>query len=408
MKTIKIILICILAGLLNISQAKTVNLDPVLKDFFETKQFSNCYKLAKVINSGRYSSYTLSPFGVKYKEDNVYISSQAQEFEFKSLYLSNRASFYTSYINRTSEILKYFKKDEIHPQFLIWADSIFNSPIPDQFGLLVDNYIERKYKRGDDIPEIRDEMRKTMKLNEIYNFLKSTDTVALHKIFDIDNSELISLVKNRKVADLMTLDSKGFNIRTHIVYSNSKEDPIQNELYILFEKFNKSKRLVNKDQIIRFLYRNTKFTKQEKAFVTFYFVKSFLRYCNKDNSKFTEYSDIDNIVLYKTTVCNGYALLYQFLLKSADVECYHISLKEIAHANNIVVINNKAYYVDVTWGIYCKEIGTFKKSTIKSTFDLEINPYDYKEINDFSYIKYVNNIDDAVGFVSYLNNTCKK
>jgi len=50
-------------------------------------------------------------------------------------------------------------------------------------------------------------------------------------------------------------------------------------------------------------------------------------------------------------VCAGYARAYQYLLRKAGIESWYVtgSSKGQAHGWNLVLLNNKCYYTDVTW-----------------------------------------------------------
>ncbi len=51
----------------------------------------------------------------------------------------------------------------------------------------------------------------------------------------------------------------------------------------------------------------------------------------------------------RTSVCQGYAMAYMYLLRRAGIESYYCSSDSLNHGWNIVIINDKPYHVDVTW-----------------------------------------------------------
>ena len=68
--------------------------------------------------------------------------------------------------------------------------------------------------------------------------------------------------------------------------------------------------------------------------------------------------DMTSVFLDKASVCAGYARAFQYLCKKAGIECAYIEgtaygfqdANEEAHAWNLVKLDDKYYWVDVTWG----------------------------------------------------------
>jgi hypothetical protein len=387
------------------SFGKTIDMDTHLSNLFNNQQYDKCYKLSKIISSNKYSEYVLAPYGIKYKESYVFVSDSAKYFEYTALRAYDLNTFNYFYMIKNKEVLSIFNKSDVYPAFINWADSLYNSPIINEFGLLVDNYISAKYKNVDDIPEIKNEHFKRGKLLEIYKFLKETDSVTCSKIFSVDNKSLVKIVKNRGNKNLLNLPSDDFNYRTCHVYWG-KKDIIQDTIYRYFDSLFKVKRFINKEQISEFLFNNTNFTNEEKMFVSFYFIKAFLTY-NKVG-KFVNKVDIDKMILHGETVCNGYALLLQYFLNQNNIQCFKITFQtdKDKHANNLVVIDNKVYYVDVTWGIYYKDIKEMPNNKIITEWQIEPVKLNYSNIKNFNYIEDVIGYD--IGIITEFKNILNK
>lgn len=58
---------------------------------------------------------------------------------------------------------------------------------------------------------------------------------------------------------------------------------------------------------------------------------------------------IEGSLVNRHSVCDGYADAYIFLLSKLGIECIKCSSDALRHSWNIVTINGKKYYVDVTW-----------------------------------------------------------
>lgn len=365
--------------------AKSVNLDNYLKNYYDSGNFQKCYELTKIINKGYYSDYYFKPFGIKYNDKVDYISSKTKYYEFHSLQHIDINSFNYHYMIQNDEVLKYFTKDELYPQFLKWVDSLYHIPNINEFGILLNNNLSAKPKNCDVIKEIKDDVRLTFKLSEIYKFLSKTDTIARNNIFRIDNSDLINFMSVYKNVDLLSLYTPDFDYLNCWVHLSGRKTDIQKNASDFFKEVCKKNRFINEEQISNYLYNNN-LTQKQKMFVTFYFFSNLLEYSKKTNTNFTEYSDIEKIILYKATVCNGYSNILQHFLTKINVECYKIRFKtnSAEHACNIMVIDNKAYYVDLTWGLYFKEINLLKNTTIITPgFDARDIKYDKIKSLDF-------------------------
>ncbi len=348
--------------------SKTLNLDTYLKTYYDNAEYKKCYDLTRVIAKGSYSGYSLTPFGIKFNDNITYISSEMKYYELHSLYNINSDAFYYNYIVQNDAILKYFSKEDVYPKFLNWIDSLYNTPIIDEFKILVDNALSSHPIEIDDIKEIKSDIRQTLKLSELYNFLSKKDTIARDKIFKVNNSNLVKFMSKYKNVDLLNLYSEDFDLMNSTKSPSGKVMSIQNDAYVFFKNVIRTKRFINEKQICDYLYTNTNFSDSEKIFVTYYFFRAFLSYAQKNTTTYTNYTNIEKIILYRTTICNGYAIILKHFLNKNNIECYHITLSTNngLHANNILVFKNKVYYVDLTWDIYFKNINTFSNSKIKS------------------------------------------
>lgn len=59
-------------------------------------------------------------------------------------------------------------------------------------------------------------------------------------------------------------------------------------------------------------------------------------------------ASVHTLLLYKTSVCNGYAWLMYELGNDIGIETHYISSASLSHAWNVVKIRNKYYYIDFT------------------------------------------------------------
>ena len=368
MKNSLIILLIIVTNSLS---AKTVDLNKMLRDAYNNKEYDKCYSYCKTIikfsanlkhpkNLNKKSLYPM----VKYKSNISYRYDSLTYYELKSLKEIDINQFYYVYFLRKN----YLKKDSTYCDFLSWVGSLYNSPIKVGF----DN-------------------TKNSELNEIFKMLKKYDTLAFNEIFHIDNSELVNIVKNRTEKNVLNMTSNHFDIDYAVSKSdiNFKLCNIQIKLSNYFETLVNKKRFMDEEQVLDFLFKNTNFTDEEKMMVSYYFVNKYLVWCGAYDES-GSYNNIDKIVLNRLTPCNGFSLLLQSLLSKNGIECNLVGLetksvgKFILHANNIVVIKNKVYYVDATWGVYYKEINKLPNSVV-CVGDSKY-PFDYKKIKSLDYI----------------------
>ena len=360
----------------NNSFAKTVNLDDYLENFYNHKEYKKCYDLAMIIKRENFGEYYLEKFDIKYNCKFEYISNKTEYYLYNSLKHIDIESFYYLYVIKNDIVSKYLEKSE-YSKFINWCDSLYHAPEG------IDN---------------KTNVKNRFKLNEIYKLLMKTDIESANCIFDVDNSELIRIVKNRQVLNVLNLPSKDFTlIPIDVDYSTVISD-IQSDLCKYFNELFENYKFVNEQQIVEFLFDNTHFTDEEKMLVSYYFIHQFISY--DMTSGMNSYNEIHDIILYRSTVCNGYAQLLNYLLRKNDIKSYHITLKcpwknFDLHANNLVVINNRVYYVDVTWDIYYRDINTLPdKKIIKK--DNILKTFDYINIKNFDYIIDVENFDNRI------------
>lgn len=72
-----------------------------------------------------------------------------------------------------------------------------------------------------------------------------------------------------------------------------------------------------------------------------------------DYVEYAKYSqDIRSVLLYKQSVCAGYAGTFKFLCDKAGIPCIYVSgtVDGVGHAWNMVQIGEEYYWVDATWG----------------------------------------------------------
>ena len=369
MKNLLIILLIIVTNSLS---AKTVDLNEILRGAYNNKEYSKCYSFCKTIikfssnlehpkNLNENSLYPMA----KYKSNISYRYDSLTYYELKSLKEIDVNQFYYVYFLRKN----YLKKDSTYCNFISWVDSLYNSPIKVGF----DN-------------------TKNSKLNEIFKMLEEYDTLSFKEIFYIDNSELVNIVKNRNEKNVLNMTSNHFDIDYSIVKGdiNSKLSNIQIKLANYFETLVNEKRFMNEEQVLNFFFKNTKFTDEEKMMVSYYFVNKYLVWCGAYD-KAGSYSNIDKIVLNRLTPCNGFSLLLQSLLSKNGIECNLVGLEiknvGILHANNIVILNKKVYYVDATWGVYYKDISKLPNSVVVSSYVGDSKyPFNYTKIKSLDYI----------------------
>lgn len=117
-----------------------------------------------------------------------------------------------------------------------------------------------------------------------------------------------------------------------------------------YETMNQTKKLDTKiDSILKKL-DVSKMTDYGKAKAIHDYIVSNVEY-DSDLKKFSAY----DALFKKSTVCNGYALLFYKMALKAGLECKYITgigvtdNQQTNHAWNIVKLNKKWYLVDVTW-----------------------------------------------------------
>ena len=69
--------------------------------------------------------------------------------------------------------------------------------------------------------------------------------------------------------------------------------------------------------------------------------------------------DFTSVFLLKQSVCAGYSRTFQYLCKKAGIKCTYVpGDTDEPHAWNLVELNGKYYWVDVTWGDPIYDDGT--------------------------------------------------
>ena len=73
------------------------------------------------------------------------------------------------------------------------------------------------------------------------------------------------------------------------------------------------------------------------------------------------------------SVCQGYALAYDYLLEQVGIKSEYCSSDVLNHAWNIVYIDNKPYHVDVTWDDHPWDISgkVEHNNFLKSTYGIK-------------------------------------
>jgi hypothetical protein len=378
MVVLRILTCIILCITTSFSIAKTIDLDPYFAKEFNKKEYKKCYKLCQIYNNylynqihqQNYNKSTLKEFGIIWKEGNAYTSDSTSFYEFKSLFIIDRNLFNYHYAIKNEVVSKWFNRDSINPSFIIWADSMYNTPV-------IGNYKIEIYRKS--------------WLIGVYRYLQTSDTATFNRIFRIDNSDLIKLVKNRSDKDLLSLYSSEFNLRKTSVYRKNKLTKIQNDIILYYDKLFKQKSFLTIEQIQEFLFVNTHFTDEENMFVAYYFTNQYLTYSNPVK-EFCSNGKFDDIILYRLGICSDYSHLLGNLLHRAGLKSWEVMLEtdikqfgSNLHANNIVMINNKFYYVDATWDIYFRDFNSFEKSKLVKNHGLDVK-LDYSKVKDMSYI----------------------
>jgi hypothetical protein len=284
-------------------------------------------------------------------------------------------------------VSKWFNRDSINPSFIIWADSLYNTPV-------IGNYKFEIYRRS--------------WLIGVYRYLQKSDAATYNRIFKIDNSELVKLMNNRKEKDLLNLYSSEFNLRQASVYQKNRQSKIQKDIIAYFDELFKQKRFLTIEQIKAFLFVNTCFTAQENMFVSYYFITQYLTYKNPVE-EFSSDGKLDYVILYRSGICGNYAYLLNNLLHHAGLKSWEVMVQVDVkqwgmdtHANNVVMLNGKFYYADATWGIYYRDFSSFENSKTVKNYGIDVK-LDYSQIINMSYI-----IDCAGYDTDILKNEIKK
>lgn len=330
--------------------SKSYNIDNHIKKFYINKDYKSCYNLSKMINSKKFINKDLFKYKINISNKYTIISDSSEYFELMSLYKIDSNQFYYNYIHQKEKYDKYFN---IENNFYNWINILNSSKIL--------NYDKES------------EIIIKMKLNECYNFI---DDSIKKKIF-INNKEFINKIK---YLNIISIDDG----ETKIKY-------IDNYINKVFE----TQRFVNIDHIQKYFLDDL--NQIEKIIVIFSFTKNYLHYITTESHTA---NDIKRILIYRTTVCQGYANIMFELLSKNKFENYIAYLEVIPktksyvinnyHANNILVFNKKIYYLDVTWNIFYTDFKEKEKI-------IDINKNIYGKLEDFSYLLNDNSL------VNYLN-----
>ena len=72
-------------------------------------------------------------------------------------------------------------------------------------------------------------------------------------------------------------------------------------------------------------------------------------------------------LVYRTSVCEGYAMAYSYLLDLAGFRNYYVSSELLSHGWNMVNIDGSYYHVDVTWDDRDDLSGVYHDNFLRST-----------------------------------------
>ena len=242
------------------------------------------------------------------------------------------------------------------------------------------------------------ELEKQM-LDAWRNFSKKVDNIEIYNI--PDNANVYNIILN-----IANEHTEYYYIATDVV-AHSSNYGVVISIDVIYRAFNNKvteefKQEVNKslDAIDAEIKKITSFitddmTDLEKAvYVHDYMVMNYDYDPNYDPTHYNS-NDLDQVLSYtsamlyrKVGVCSGYARTYKLLMDKLGIECKYVSGKAIEndperlssdHAWNIVKINKKWYYIDVTWdeqygfGLVCR------KNLLKSydTFSVSHSNYTY-------------------------------
>lgn len=326
---------------------KIVNIDDELERMYNNQDYKSCYELSKCVNLNNFDNTYLSKFNIKIsKRDNI-STHNSKLYQFKCLKKIDINCFYYSYINNKTFYDSNFVN--IKEEFYSWSSNYFNSSIKEYHS---DKEIQTK-----------------LKLYEIYNFISNKsirDSIFLNK--NIRNVYIDKVKRlNIKTIELSNID---------INYASSIIDNMLNNT-----------RFVHIDQIQDFFFKDL--NEKEKIVMIYIFTQRFLNY-----AKFQKYSannsNIKQIILYRTCVCEGYSNLYNTLMRLNNFNVYKTIIEtteknpsqynlNALHENNILIYQHNIYYIDVTWNRYYIDFNN--KEKIK-----DINKFILGDINDLSYI----------------------
>ena len=91
---------------------------------------------------------------------------------------------------------------------------------------------------------------------------------------------------------------------------------------------------------------------------------------NSTNMNADEAHTTYGVFVKRTAVCEGYALAYKYLLNRCGIGCYMATSKTLNHAWNLIELDGKNYWVDVTW-----DDPTRESSTISNSFNYARHTY---------------------------------
>ncbi len=123
------------------------------------------------------------------------------------------------------------------------------------------------------------------------------------------------------------------------------------------------------DELVSGIKGNGKLNDMQKALLLHDRLALYISY-NKDGYYSSKVPDIDHsgqgALVNRRAVCDGYAKAYRYLLALVGIESEIISSATLGHAWNIVYIDGKAYYVDVTWDDYDQQTLVSHKNFLRS------------------------------------------
>jgi transglutaminase/protease-like cytokinesis protein 3 len=146
-------------------------------------------------------------------------------------------------------------------------------------------------------------------------------------------------------------------ISDNVCYSNGSTVSYLDVTYD--ERFNTPQKLSEahsqiesaENKILQDIKGNDNLTEVEKALLVHDRLVALIDY---DKGYYDDNIDPDSYYLYsalvkRKAVCNGYSIAYSYLMNKIGIKTYLVRSDNLNHAWNITYINNKPYYVDVTW-----------------------------------------------------------